>query len=207
VLTVGAYPRPGGETRIAVFGDADFASNRYLRALYNLDLLMNTIHWAAQRETEITLRPKSLTPDQYPLTPQQSLEMLYGVGLLIPELCVAAAAWTWVRGAAVGAATSRPAPAAWSRARCWSRRLPAPCRGSTPPAEHHGAIAAQHDDLVLRLVERRLQRRRDRVARHHRTVDRDFVFRGDRDGDASGVWLAIGAGRSTFLPCSRSPTS
>ena len=42
---------------------------------------MNTIHWAAQRETEITLRPKSLTPDQYPLTPQQSLEMLYGVGL------------------------------------------------------------------------------------------------------------------------------
>ena len=97
VLAVGAYPRPGGETRIAVFGDADFASNRYLRTLYNLDLLMNTIHWVAQREDEITLRPKSLTPDQYPLTPQQSLEMLYGVGLLIPELCVAAAAWTWVR--------------------------------------------------------------------------------------------------------------
>lgn len=97
VLTVGAYPRPEGETRIAVFGDADFASNHYLRALYNLDLLMNTIHWAAQREAEITLRPKSLTPDQYPLTPQQSLEMLYGVGLLIPELCVAAAAWIWVR--------------------------------------------------------------------------------------------------------------
>ncbi len=97
LLSVGAYPRPGGETRIAVFGDADFASNRYLRALYNLDLLMNTIHWVAQREDEITLRPKTLTPDQYPLTPQQSLEMLYGVGLLIPELCVAAAAWTWVR--------------------------------------------------------------------------------------------------------------
>ncbi len=97
VLSVGAYPRPGGETRIAVFGDADFASNRYLRTLYNLDLLMNTIHWVAQRDDEITLRPKTLTPDQYPLTPQQSLDMLYGVGLLIPELCVAAAAWTWVR--------------------------------------------------------------------------------------------------------------
>jgi hypothetical protein len=97
VLALGAFPRPGGEARIAVFGDADFASNRYLRSLYNLDLLMNTIHWVAQRESEITLRPKSLTPDQYPLTPQQSLEMLYGVGLLIPELLVAAAAWTWVR--------------------------------------------------------------------------------------------------------------
>lgn len=96
-----ARPAPGGdgevETRIAVFGDADFASNRYLRALYNLDLLMNTVHWVAEREPEITLRPKALTPDQYPLTPQQSLDMLFGVGLLIPELCLAAAAWTWAR--------------------------------------------------------------------------------------------------------------
>jgi hypothetical protein len=97
VVSVGAFPRPDGEARIAIFGDADFASNRYLRSLYNLDLLMNTIHWVAQRESEITLRPKSLTPDQYPLTPQQSLDMLQGVGLLIPELCLAAAAWTWVR--------------------------------------------------------------------------------------------------------------
>jgi hypothetical protein len=97
ILSVGSYPRPDGEARIAVFGDADFASNRYLRALYNLDLLLNTLHWVAQREADITLRPKALTPDQYPLTPQQSLDMLYGVGLLVPELCLVAAAWTWVR--------------------------------------------------------------------------------------------------------------
>ena len=45
----------------------------------------------------ITVRPKTLTPDQYPLTPQQSLDMLYGVGLLIPQICVAAAAFTWWR--------------------------------------------------------------------------------------------------------------
>jgi len=58
---------------------------------------MNTIHWTAHREDAITLRPKSLTPDQYPLTPQQSLDMLWGVGLLVPQLCLAAAAWTWMR--------------------------------------------------------------------------------------------------------------
>lgn len=102
LLAVGRYPRQleegrAVETRIAVFGDADFASNHALRALYNLDLLMNTIHWTAQREDSITLRPKTLTPDQYPLTPQQSLDMLYGVGLLIPQLCLAAAAFTWWR--------------------------------------------------------------------------------------------------------------
>jgi ABC-type uncharacterized transport system involved in gliding motility auxiliary subunit len=102
ILSVGRYPRRIGdrevETRIAVFGDSDFASNRALRALFNLDLFLNTVHWTAQREQAITLRPKTLTPDQYPLTPQQSLEMLFGFGLLIPELCLAAAAWTWVRG-------------------------------------------------------------------------------------------------------------
>jgi ABC-type uncharacterized transport system involved in gliding motility auxiliary subunit len=101
LVAVGRYPRKtdgaASEARITVFGDSDFASNRSLRALYNLDLLMNAIQWTAHREEAITLRPKSLTPDQAPLTPQQSLDMLYGVGLLVPQLCLAAAAWTWSR--------------------------------------------------------------------------------------------------------------
>ena len=97
LLTIGRYPRAGGETRIVVFGDADFASNRYLRSLYNLDVMLNAVHWATSRESAITLRPKTLTPDQFPLTPQQSLQMLYGVGLLIPEGCLIAAAVLWAR--------------------------------------------------------------------------------------------------------------
>lgn len=97
LAAAGRYPRDGGEARIVVVGDADFASNRYLRALYNADFLLNAIHWTAAREPEITLRPKTLTPDQFPLTPQQSLRMLYGVGLLVPELCLVAAALAWLR--------------------------------------------------------------------------------------------------------------
>ena len=97
LLAIGRFPRAGGEARIAVFGDADFASNRYLRSLYNLDLVLNAVHWATARESAITTRPKALTPDQYPLTPQQSLRMLYGVGLLIPEACLIAAALLWAR--------------------------------------------------------------------------------------------------------------
>jgi hypothetical protein len=97
LAAAGLYPRPDGEARIVVFGDADFASNRYLRALYNLDVLMNAVHWAAQREPEIAVRPKALTPDQFPMTPQQSLNMLFGVGLVVPELCLLVAALLWVR--------------------------------------------------------------------------------------------------------------
>ncbi len=97
LVGAGRYPRPSGEARIVVFGDADFATNQYLRSLYNLDLLMNAIHWALAREDAITLRPKLLTPNQDPLTPQQTLGMLYGVGLLVPELLLIGAAVTWLR--------------------------------------------------------------------------------------------------------------
>lgn len=97
LIAAGRYPRGAGDARIVLFGDSDFANNRYLRALYNSDVILNAVHWAAAREPAITLRPKILTPDQFPLTPQQSLRMLYGVGLLVPELCIAAAALTWVR--------------------------------------------------------------------------------------------------------------
>ncbi len=89
-------PRPAS-ARIVVFGDADFASNRYLRALYNLDLILNAVHWATEREVDITLRPKVITPNQAPLTPQQTLGMLYGVGLLLPELLLIAGAVAWQR--------------------------------------------------------------------------------------------------------------
>lgn len=97
LAAAGRYPRPAGETRIVAIGDADFASNHDFRALYNADFVLNAVHWTASREPAITLRPKTLTADQFPLTPQQSLRMLYGVGLLVPELCVVAAALAWLR--------------------------------------------------------------------------------------------------------------
>ncbi|MDJ0866451.1 MAG: Gldg family protein [Myxococcota bacterium] len=97
VAAAGRFPREAGEARIVVFGDADFAANRYLRALYNLDILVNALHWTTEREAAITLRPKALTPDQFPLTPQQSLQMFYGVGMLVPEICLIVAALIWIR--------------------------------------------------------------------------------------------------------------
>jgi hypothetical protein len=97
LASVGRYPRGTGETRIAVFGDSDFASNRYLRSLYNLDLFMNAVHWVVKRESAITRRPKALTSVQRPLPPVESLAMLYGVGLLLPEVLLIAASVAWLR--------------------------------------------------------------------------------------------------------------
>jgi len=97
IAAAGRYPRAGGEARIVVIGDSDFASNRYLRALYNLDLALNAVHWAVERESEITLRPKLRTPKQFPLPIQNTLRTFHGVGLMVPELLLVAGGLVWLR--------------------------------------------------------------------------------------------------------------
>jgi hypothetical protein len=80
------------------FGDSDFASNENLRTLYNLDLILNAVHWANENESDITLRPKNRpTPVQFPIPLTNTLQTLYGVGLLVPELLLIAGGMVWLR--------------------------------------------------------------------------------------------------------------
>jgi hypothetical protein len=98
IVVAAAFPREQGEARIVAFGDSAFASNRHLRTLYNLDLVLNSIHWALEREPDITLRPKtSIGAMQFPLPLANTLRMFQGLGLLLPELLLIAAAVIWVR--------------------------------------------------------------------------------------------------------------
>jgi hypothetical protein len=97
LAVTGHYQREGSETRIFAVGDRDFASNRYLRTLYNLDLILNGVHWTAEREPQIQLRPKIRTTVQFPLPVADSLQMLYGVGLLVPEALLIAGGLVWLR--------------------------------------------------------------------------------------------------------------
>jgi hypothetical protein len=102
LVAVGRYPlgadEAQGEARVAVFGDSGLASNAYLRTLYNLDLVMNAIGWVAERESaRLTRRPNVLTNIQSPITPQETLTMFYGVGLLLPEIFLIAGVLAWAR--------------------------------------------------------------------------------------------------------------
>src|SRR5207245_2311051 len=62
--TPAAPPKPGEadapkpETRVAVFGDSDFAANGGLGIQGNRDLFMNTVGWLSQQENLISIRPK-----------------------------------------------------------------------------------------------------------------------------------------------------
>ena len=82
---------------IVAFGDSDFASNRSLRTLYNADLALNAVHWAVEREAAIKILPKIRSTVQFPLPVENTLQTLYGVGLLVPELLLAAGALVWLR--------------------------------------------------------------------------------------------------------------
>jgi hypothetical protein len=97
LVAMGEYQRDATRTRIVAFGDADFASNRWLRTLYNLDLALNAVHWATENEPEVTLRPKVRSTVQFPLPLNDSVQALYGVGLLLPELLLIAGGIVWLR--------------------------------------------------------------------------------------------------------------
>ncbi len=96
-LVVAAEREDGG--RVVVFGDAEIASNRLLRAVYNLDLVMNALEWVGGNRERISIRPKSnrAVAGQRPVVLGDTLVSFFGAGLLVPELLLLAAALLWVR--------------------------------------------------------------------------------------------------------------
>jgi gliding motility-associatede transport system auxiliary component len=99
LLVAGRYQRGAHEVRIVAIGDADFASNHDLRALYNLDLAVNAVHWATAREPAITLRPKVAVSGsmQFPIPLQNTFTRFQSLGLLLPEALLIIAALVWAR--------------------------------------------------------------------------------------------------------------
>jgi ABC-type uncharacterized transport system involved in gliding motility auxiliary subunit len=86
-------PRP--ETRVAVFGDSDFANNRYIGVPGNAELFLNTMNWLAQQENLIAIRPKSATNRPLVMTGDQQNQLTLISLLVIPVLLIGNAARVW----------------------------------------------------------------------------------------------------------------
>ena len=106
VAATGSYPRgevvagteaTTREARIVVIGDRDFASNRLLDALYNRDLLLNAVRWLASDEARIALTDKAWTPNQDPLTLQQTVAYFYFLAFALPEALLLLGIYAWWR--------------------------------------------------------------------------------------------------------------
>ncbi|MEE9275164.1 MAG: Gldg family protein [bacterium] len=53
-----AQAKKGAEARIVVFGDADFASDAFIRAQGNANLALNAVNWLGGEKALISIRPK-----------------------------------------------------------------------------------------------------------------------------------------------------
>ena len=90
-------PQDAPETRVAVFGDSDFASNGLLGFQGNHNLFMNAVNWLAQQENLISIRPRDPQDRRVTLTArQQSLIRLLAI-FVIPGVILAAGVQTWWR--------------------------------------------------------------------------------------------------------------
>lgn len=75
-------PKP--ESRLAVIGDSDFVSNRWMALGGNGDLFLNTANWLAQQEDLIAIRPKDPEDRRVELTEDQQTRLFWITLLIIP---------------------------------------------------------------------------------------------------------------------------
>jgi ABC-type uncharacterized transport system involved in gliding motility auxiliary subunit len=93
----GEADAPKPETRVAVFGDSDFASKAALGIPGNRDLFMNTIGWLSQQENLISIRPKEPSDRRITLTGTQINQIKLLSLFLIPCCVFGAGVYSWWR--------------------------------------------------------------------------------------------------------------
>ncbi len=79
-----ASPKEG---RLAVFGDSDFASNRYYNLAGNSNLFLNTANWLTEESDLISIMPKTSNPRGIQLSPSQA-KLIFWVSVIILPLIV-----------------------------------------------------------------------------------------------------------------------
>jgi ABC-type uncharacterized transport system involved in gliding motility auxiliary subunit len=80
-------PPPQKEGRVAVFGDSDFASNRYYNLAGNANFFLNTANWLTEESDLISIMPKTSNPRGIQLTPSQG-KLIFWVSVIILPLIV-----------------------------------------------------------------------------------------------------------------------
>jgi hypothetical protein len=90
-------PAKSPETRLAVFGDSDFAANQYLGIEGNGDLFMNTVNWLAQQESLIAIRPKEAADRRLTMTANHITGLFWLSIVLVPAIVLGSGIYTWWR--------------------------------------------------------------------------------------------------------------
>jgi len=76
-----------GEGKLVVFGDADFASNKYYHTSGNADFITNTMNYLAGRGDLITIQKKHRDVDALMLNREQGM-VLFWIPVVVIPLCI-----------------------------------------------------------------------------------------------------------------------
>jgi ABC-type uncharacterized transport system involved in gliding motility auxiliary subunit len=85
------------ETRIAVVGDSDFATNGNLGIGGNRDLFLNIVNWLAQQENLISVRPRDPQDRRITLSAGQDRFIFWLTVFVIPGVILLGGVQTWWR--------------------------------------------------------------------------------------------------------------
>ncbi len=85
------------QARLVVFGDSDFAKNRYFPQQGNGDLFLNCISWLAEEEELISIRPKEAGFNPITLTKTQGRNLFWLSVVLLPLAVLVAGTVVHVR--------------------------------------------------------------------------------------------------------------
>ena len=77
------------ESRLVLFGDADWVSNRLFRLQSNEDLALNAVGWLTEQEGKVTIRPKLRAQNQLYLSGEQLGKLKFFSMDIVPVLLVA----------------------------------------------------------------------------------------------------------------------
>ncbi|MCL0044287.1 GldG family protein [Dehalococcoidia bacterium] len=90
-------PNAARETRIVIFGDADFATNFHLSSLSNRDLLLNSVNWLTEDISLASVRPKPITFRRLVVTTRE-MQLIRALSwFVLPGTMVLLAGLAWWR--------------------------------------------------------------------------------------------------------------
>ena len=83
--------------RFVLFGDSDFASNRYFSSLDNSDLLLNSVNWLAEDFDLISIRPRVFASRELVVNRRERDFIQWSGWLLPPSVALLLGAYVWWR--------------------------------------------------------------------------------------------------------------
>lgn len=85
------------ELKLVVFGDSDFARNKYFYSSDNQDLLLNSVNWLAEDYDLISIRPKLIPIRELVLNKREREFVKWSSWFLPPAILLLAGGYVWWR--------------------------------------------------------------------------------------------------------------